>query len=210
MHLHEIFRLDSHDEFPDNYLHYFNNVTSQHQMPAHANNLATSNHWIFKTSQIGDDIHMGSFEGDRIISYASMHKWLDGYQIDFTATEHEFRSQGLIRYAIEYAVKNWAPIYSDTRQTPEAEAVWRALITRPNIVKYQYYNILTRVIKNLKITNGKITPNPWNDKEDTVVRATLIPIKEDLQQLKESRDQWDVERKRRNPWLGKYFVNYAP
>ena len=185
-------------------------MSAQHQMPAHANNLNPNNHWIFKTSIIGDDIHMASFEGDRIISYASMHKWLDGYQIDFTATEHEFRSQGLIRYAIEWAVKQWGPIYSDTRQTPEAEAVWRALVTRPNIVKYQLYNILTGVTSNLRTTNGKIVPNPWNDAEDRVIRATLIPFKEDLMKLKEDRDRWDSNKQRRNPWLGKYFVNYAP
>ena len=210
MRIDEILKLSSHEEYLTDWQYYFLTADEQHQLPAHAHNLDPSAHRILKIKFNADDIHLGIFDAEQFISYASMHKFLDGYQIDMTVTDSNFRSQGLIRYCIEYAVKRWGIIYSDTKQTPEAEAVWTALMNRPNTVLYQLYNVIDNTVHDLKVINNQIVPTPWNDKEDIVIRASARSVSEAILQMREDRAAWDLKKRRRDPWLGTGFLNYAP
>jgi len=211
MRINEILKIDTHEEYVAGYAYHFNNPTDQHVMPPHANNLELNQHWVFKISIDTDQIHLSSWDGPHIISYVGLHKFMDGYQVDMIATDPKYRSRGLIRYAINYAVGKWHKIYSDTRQTPDAQAVWTALILRPFGTTYQLYDLGHNTLQQLRVVDGQIVPNPWSEfEEDTVILATSTVLSETTLKVQVDRILLDTQRHRRWAGLGLNFTDFIP
>lgn len=165
--------------YVDQYLHHFEN----------SKEVATIKNMILKKSvdQFGD-IHYGLFDATgKIVSYQYLDKQDQFYVSSMPITRKEYQKQGWMTYIMDYAVlKDKLTVAGDTRQTPEAIKLWRAL-TRNARYRVFIYNKKTGE-KNLFKSTGR---KPWQgETEDTFL------ITEHSQELVENQEKWFVRMKR--------------
>lgn len=202
MKINEIYINPSRDEYPESYQHYFQNVNHEEQL---------STGLILKVSIIDTCVHIGIFNEDKIVTYVSLHKEGEYYQIDMQCSAPEYRGQGYVRKCFEYAFYHFSPVISDVGQTTEAKQVWEALIKRPHTISYYWLNLTTDESLPIKWDPQTNTPNqnPLNDTDETVILAIPQNVSQKIQEMRLRRSQLDLCRGR-DSWLGKGFTELNP
>ena len=201
MQLSEIYNNISRDEHPESYQYHFTNIT-------HSETLQTR--LILAVSQDQTFYHIGVFDDKKLISYVGLHKIDRYWQVDMQCTDRNYQGQGYIRKCIEYAITNLKCIISDVAHTPEAQAVWTALIKNPNLYHYYLYDQSSHIKTPLTCQNGKIIPDPWDQTENHVIMASNRTLTESAITRIEKRAMLDRNRNRRDPWLGSGFKEFNP
>ena len=204
MKINEIVINPAQEDDPSHYLVYFKN--------SNIKTITIPTGKLLKIVKNAQQVHMGIFDKDDIISYTSLnHAVVPKYwQIDYQCTLPQFRGQGYMRYMIEYSIKNWGPIASDIGMSPLAKETWTAIITRPNGIDFYYFNIDTGNTIPISVINGVMTPNPWDNYQDTVILAKSKTISECSKNRIIMREKLDQEYNRPHRWVGNHFVEYNP
>jgi hypothetical protein len=197
----EIYTNPSRDEFMHSYAHHFHLV---HQT------IPLSTGLSLKISQDQDECHLGVFDGVTLVSYVSLHKAAEYWQVDMQCTDLVHRGQGYIRKSIETAIRMYGCVISDVAQTPEAQCTWCALILRPNLYSYYHLNLDTHQKTPFTIQNGDIQPNPWDETDTKVILACDRVQTESAIKRMSERQQRDQQLGRRDRWLGPGFTEYNP
>ena len=212
MRLGEIINQSMRTEHPKYFLHYFYKIQDDHQLPFHNHGMQNNQRLVLKVNESQFEVHIGIFDQDDIIAYLSMHQFHDGYQVDLTTTDEQYQRKGIIRYCIEYATQKYKKIYSDSRQTDDAENVWYALIKNPNNSTYYYHNIVSNetipIVFDRKANT--VDPNPWNDSDDVVISATPRTMSDQAKQIIKERAELDIRRKRPDRLLGGDYDFFNP
>lgn len=201
MKISEIYTNPSRDEFVQSYAHHFYLVQQEIQL---------STGLTLKTSANETSCNLGVFDGATLVSYVSLHKTPEYWQVDMQCTDLDHRGQGYIRKSIETAIKMYGCVISDLAQTPEAQRTWRALILRPNLFKYYHLNLDTDHKTAFTIKNGDIQPNPWDESDTTVILACDRVQTESALHRMNVRQTWDRLQGRRDRWLGPGFTEFNP
>ena len=201
MHIHEIYINPSREEYPENYLHYFVNVSHQETL---------STGLTMKVSTGDSMIHIGIFDKDAIVSYVGLHQAGIYNQVDMQCTINKYRGQGYIRKCIEYAITHFSPVISDVGQTTEAKETWMALIQRPHLHGYYWLNLETQKKEPIKWGHDGPTPNPWDDTDSVVILALPQQTSSAILEMRAQRAAFDSARGRRDPWLGREFTEFNP
>lgn len=154
--------------------------------------------------------HLGTFDGDHLVSYVSLHNAGEYWQVDMQCTDHEYRGQGYVRKSIETAITKYGCIISDNVQTAESQRTWRALIMRPNLYTYYLFNLDTHDKTPFTVLNANIQPNPWDESDLTVILACDRQLTECAIQRMIVRQKLDQQLGRRDRWLGPEFTEFNP
>lgn len=154
--------------------------------------------------------HLGTFDGDHLVSYVSLHNTGEYFQVDMQCTDHDYRGQGYVRKSIETAITKYGCVISDVGQTEEAQRTWSALIRRPNLFHYYWLNLDTHSQVKIRIENGQITPNPWDETDSTVILACDRQLTESSMRRMMIRHLIDQARGRPDRWLGPGFTEFNP
>jgi hypothetical protein len=154
--------------------------------------------------------HLGTFDGDNLVSYVSLHNTGEYWQVHMQCTLLEYRGQGYVRKSIEIAIQKYGCVISDVGQTQEAQRTWSALIRRPNLFHYYWLNLGTKSQVKIRVENGQITPNPWDETDATVILACDRQFSESALQRMRARQEIDQARGRPDRWLGPGFTEFNP
>ena len=154
--------------------------------------------------------HLGTFDGDHLVSYVSLHNTGEYWQVDMQCTDHEYRGQGYVRKSIETAITKYGCVISDFAQTLEAQNTWKALIRRPNLFHYYWLNLDTHSQVKIRIENGQMIPNPWDETDSTVILACDRQLTESAMQRMSVRQKLDQQLGCRDRWLGPGFTEFNP
>lgn len=201
MKIDEIYSLPSRDEFVRSYQKYFSDV---------AHTLLLSTGLELRQARSHDQIHVGVFDGDQLISYVGLHKHQDWYQIDMQCTDPAYRGQGYVRRSIEFVTSMLGCVISDVGQTPEAQRVWQALIKHPNLYHYYLFDLKTQLRTPMNSQSGVITPNPWDETDQKVIMVCDRRLTQSSQRRLSDRDQWRRSHGLRDEWLGAGFTEFNP
>jgi hypothetical protein len=202
MKINEIEIFPSRDEFNDDFIYHFQNSEET---------IIPSTNDILKVNQSSNNIYLGIFNNDKLLSYLTLDDFRNGiWQIGMMSTDRDNRCKGHIKYLIDYAVKKLKLVLSDNRQTEEAKAVYTALIKYPNKVDYFLYNTKTKKKKILKYNNNKIIHNPWDNNEYTVIMMKAKQLDEYAINQEKIRFEHRIRSGLRLDYYGDGFTEFNP
>ena len=95
-------------------------------------------------------------------------------QIGYTAVAKSHRSQGWMRYLIDWFVHHISLLLTDTRHSFDAEEMWKALIRVPGNLEIYRYNLHSKKQPKKQIRIGyddSCYPNPWDGTEQYAILA---------------------------------------
>jgi len=108
-----------------------------------------------------------------------------------TLTRGQERKNGLMRYLINYFVKNIDVLYSDYNQTSLAKDMWNSIILNPGMLQFFYYNIETKSKTKIQVDqNNNIHPNPWNDKDNVCILIEKRKLSESAQKFHNLKEKY--------------------
>jgi len=197
----EIYTNPSRDESVQDFARHFSRPQQQRQLSNGFDNLA----------QLEEELcHLGVFEGGRLISYLSLHRTDNFWQVDMQCTERDRRGQGFVRANIEWAIDLFGCIISDSAQTAEAQQVWTALIKHPNLYHYSCYELDSGLQQPLVWKQGAVEPNPWDQTEHTVILACSRTVSTASTARLEERIKFEIRNSRKSRWIGQGFTEFNP
>lgn len=119
---------------------------------------------------------MGVFDHENLVSYVNLNLLDEYWQVHMQCTDHVYRGQGYIRKCIEFSIDKYKCIMSDQAQTPEAQRTWSALITRPNLYHYSWFDRASNTRQKFQVQGDQISPDPWDESVDVVIFITVDPV----------------------------------
>ena len=214
MRINEITQQEMREEYPQHFLYCFDkNIVDQHQLPYHTHKLQSTQRWLLKLSENVEESHIGIFDQDKIVAYVYLQHYRDGRQVGLTTTDPQYRGQGIIRYAIEYATNRYKKVYSDFRQTADARAVWTALIRNPNNSAYYCFDVTDQTTTLIRYdkNNHTMSPDPWElDNDDIIVLATTKDAHPNTTCMIQERAEMNLKYHRPDRLLGPGFNFFNP
>ncbi len=156
------------------------------------------------------ECHLGVFDNNLLISYVSLHKHDPYWQVVVYCTHADYLGQGYVRKSIETAIQMFGCVISDVGQTEEVQLTWGALIRRPNLFHYYWLNLDNKSQVKIRVENGQITPNPWDETDSTVILACDRQLTESSMRRMAIRHLIDQARGRPDRWLGPGFTEFNP
>ena len=154
--------------------------------------------------------HLGTFDGDHLVSYVSLHNTGEYWQVDMQCTHADYLGQGYVRNSIETAIQMFGCVISRRSQTPEDQRTWRALILRPNLYAYYLLNLRTTESTPFRVSDQTIAPNPWDQTDCTVILACDRQLTESSMRRMAIRQKIDNTLGRPDRWLGPGFTEFNP
>lgn len=115
-------------------------------------------------------MHLGLFDQSRLIAYLGVVMREHGWQIGRTLVDPEYRNSGKMRFLLDWFVANKGPLLSDDTQTPEAKAMWNALIKIPGRLKLFCFDPNTGTKTPITVdSNNNVEPDPWKNNEALIL-----------------------------------------
>lgn len=150
----------SREEFIEEYARYFERSTLVGNLGGMTLRLAGDN----------ERMHLGLFDQGALIAYLCVLMRDHGWQIGRTFVHPNYRNTGRMRFLLNWFVTNKGPLLSDDTQTPEAKAMWTALIKIPGQLKLFCVDPDDGSKTPLVVNNDIVHPDPW-EKANTLILA---------------------------------------
>ena len=200
----EIYTLPGQDHYTKKFQLYFTNVIQT---------IPLSTGLEIKISKKKDQLHVGAFDNNLIVSYIQLVKLQGYWQLIIQTTDRQHRNQGYIRRCIEIAIQHLGAIISDEGQTPEAQMVWKALIRRPNALNFYFLDLRTNTRQKIiyNHSTNSLQPDPYEN-EDPEIR--ILATSKQMTESESIRRKVYLEQRIKlghgDPWLGQNFTEFNP
>jgi hypothetical protein len=126
----------------------------------------TGEPWELRESISSPVYSYGVFENGELMAALTATLTPVGLQISQTTVVPHRRKQGCIRFILNWVVKHRGAVASDNSHTPEAKAMWRALIQMPGDLKLSMLDSETGEKRPLGRENIE---EPWATQSSDVV-----------------------------------------